>query len=226
MASGCGGGVLSAVATGPASNPVTRSPVLVGRAAELAMARGLVDRGLAAGRGAVLLVAGEAGIGKTRLLDEVAARAADGGLTVLSGRAVQGGGTFRAVAGAVLVLDDPAHAAHPSLRGYRTALGRLLPSWAEPDTGASLGLDADPVVVLAEGLLRLLRLARGRFAGCVLRLEDVHWADDDTLALVEQLGQAPSPRHLPRRLLGAGRRTGTRRPRRWPPRPGRSSPCT
>ena len=143
MASGCGGGVLSAVATGSVSHPVTRSPVLVGRAAELAMARGLVD-GLAAGRGAVLLVAGEAGIGKTRLLDEVAARAADGGLTVLSGRAVQGGGTFRAVAGAVLVLDDPAHAAHPTLRGYRTALGRLLPSWAEPGKGASPGLDASP----------------------------------------------------------------------------------
>ena len=216
MASGCGGGVLSAVATGPVSHPVTRSPVLVGRAAELAMARGLVD-GLAAGRGAVLLVAGEAGIGKTRLLDEVAARAADGGLTVLSGRAVQGGGTFRAVAGAVLVLDDPAHAAHPTLRGYRTALGRLLPSWAEPGTGASPGLDADPVVVLAEGLLRLLRLARGESPGCVLRLEDVHWADDDTLALVEQLASAvaetpllvacsardDAPAHAARRLAAA-----------------------
>ena len=136
---------------------------------------------------------------------------------MLSGRAVQGGGTFRAVAGAVLVLDDPAHAAHPSLRGYRTALGRLLPSWAEPDTGASPGLDADPVVVLAEGLLRLLRLARGESAGCVLRLEDVHWADDDTLALVEQLASAvaetpllvacsardDAPAHAARRLAAA-----------------------
>ena len=63
---------------------VSRSPVLVGRAAELATARGLVDA-VAAGRGGALLVAGEAGIGKSRLLDEVAARAAERGLPVLSG---------------------------------------------------------------------------------------------------------------------------------------------
>ena len=114
---------------------VARSPVVVGRAAELATARGLVDA-VAAGRGGALLVAGEAGIGKTRLLDEVAARARERGLPVLSGRAVQGGGTFRAVAGAVIgLLDDPAHARAPALRPYRAALARLLPSWAEADGG-------------------------------------------------------------------------------------------
>ena len=90
---------------------------------------------------------------------------------MLSGRAVQGG-TFRAVAGAVIgLLDDPARAQNPDLRPYRAALARLLPSWAEPDGGIGTA-DADPVVVLAEGLLRLLRLALGDAAGCVLRLED------------------------------------------------------
>lgn len=192
--------------------------MLVGRAAELATVRGLVD-GLAAGRGAALLVAGEAGIGKTRLLDEVAARAAERGLTVLSGRAVQGGGTFRAVAGAVIgLLDDPAHVAAPVLRPYRAALGRLLPSWAGPDLAGDSGApEADPVVVLGEGLLRLLRLALGDTAGCVLRLEDLHWADDDTLALVEHLASAvaeapvlvacsardDAPVHAARRLAAA-----------------------
>jgi DNA-binding CsgD family transcriptional regulator len=164
---------------------VLRSPVVVGRTAELATVRGLVDA-VAAGRGGALLVAGEAGIGKTRLLDEVAARAAQRGLPVLSGRAVQGGGTFRAVAGAVLALDDPAHAALPALRPYRAALARLLPGWA----GGPTAPDADPVVVLAEGLLRLLRLTLRGAPGCVLRLEDLHWADDDTLALVEHLAES------------------------------------
>jgi hypothetical protein len=56
----------------------------------------------------------EAGIGKTRLLDEVAGRAARARAAVLSGRAVQGGGTFRAVAGAVIgLLDDPARPRPP-----------------------------------------------------------------------------------------------------------------
>ena len=169
------------------SAPVVRSPVVVGRTAELATVRGLVDA-VAAGHGGALLVAGEAGIGKTRLLDEVTTRAAQRGLPVLSGRAVQGGGTFRAVAGAVLALDDPAHAALPALRPYRAALARLLPSWAASAAGATAA-DADPVVVLAEGLLRLLRLTLGGAPGCVLRLEDLHWADDDTLALVEHLAE-------------------------------------
>ncbi len=173
--------------------PAARSPVVVGRTAELATVRRLVDRA-AAGRGGALLVTGEAGVGKTRLLDEVAARAVERGLPVLAGRAVQGGGTFRAVAGAVLgLLDDPAHAALPALRPYRAALGRLLPSWAGSagEAGSEAGsTDADPVVVLAEGLLRLLRPALGPARGCVLRLEDLHWADDDTLALVEHLASA------------------------------------
>ena len=195
---------------------VARSPVVVGRAAELATARGLVDAA-AEGRGGALLVAGEAGIGKTRLLDEVAARAREHGLPVLSGRAVQGGGTFRAVAGAVIgLLDDPAHARAPALHPYRAALARLLPSWAEPGAGVDGQVTADPVVVLAEGLLRLLRLALGP-AGGVLRLEDLHWADDDTLALVEHLAGAAAdspvllacsarddaPAHAARRLAAA-----------------------
>jgi DNA-binding CsgD family transcriptional regulator len=191
--------------------------VLVGRAAELATARVLVD-GAAAGRGAALLVAGEAGIGKTRLLDEVAARAAEHGLPVLSGRAVQGGGTFRAVAGAVIgLLDDPVHAADPALRPYRAALGRLLPGWAGIAAEDVATAGADPVVVLTEGLLRLLRLAVRDAPGCVLRLEDLHWADDDTLALVEHLASAvagspvlvacsardDAPAHAARRLAAA-----------------------
>jgi DNA-binding CsgD family transcriptional regulator len=197
--------------------PVARSPLTVGRAAELATARGLVDA-VAAGRGGALLVAGEAGIGKTRLLDEVAARAGEHGLPVLSGRAVQGGGTFRAVAGAVIgLLDDPRHVGAPALRPYRAALARLLPSWAEPDGRVDARASADPVVVLAEGLLRLLRLALGTARGCVLRLEDLHWADDDTLALVEHLAgtaadspvllacsaRDDAPAHAARRLSAA-----------------------
>jgi DNA-binding CsgD family transcriptional regulator len=195
--------------------PVVRCPVLVGRSAELATARGLVD-GAAAGRGGALLVAGEAGIGKTRLLDEVAARAAERGLPVLSGRAVQGGGTYRAVAGAVIgLLDDPGPAASPALRPYRAALGRLLPSWAGADPGdPATDLSADPAVVLGEGLLRLIRTALGDAPGCLLRLEDLHWADGDTLALVEHLAAAAArspvllavsarddaPAHVARRL--------------------------
>ena len=62
--------------------PTLRSPVLVGRRAELATALGLVDAA-ARGRGGALLVTGEAGIGKSRLVDEMRGRAAAAGMTVL-----------------------------------------------------------------------------------------------------------------------------------------------
>jgi DNA-binding CsgD family transcriptional regulator len=168
-----------------------RSPVLVGRREELATVAALLD-GLRRGHGGVALVVGEAGIGKSRLLAEAAARARRLGLLVLRGRAVEGGGTYRAVAEALagrLRDNRPGYdrlAERADLRPYRAALGRLVPGWARPDDASQSTVD--PTVVLGEGLLRLL----GDTAGCLLVLEDLHWADADTLALVEYLaGAAP-----------------------------------
>ena len=44
----------------------------------------------------------------------------------------------------------------------------------------------DPTVVLGEGVLRLLRSVGG--SGTLLLLEDLHWADPDTVALLDYLG--------------------------------------
>src|SRR2546423_79192 len=62
------------------------TPALLGRQAELARARELVARA-AAGQGGLLLIEGSAGIGKTRLLREIAAAAREAGLEVLAARA-------------------------------------------------------------------------------------------------------------------------------------------
>jgi predicted ATPase len=77
---------------------------LVGRTAELERLRQLLT-GAATGHGGTALVLGEAGIGKTRLLDEVARAAADRGLAVLRGAAAAGAGAYRPVAEAVRRLD-------------------------------------------------------------------------------------------------------------------------
>ncbi|WP_433336857.1 ATP-binding protein [Spirillospora sp. CA-294931] len=153
----------------------------VGREIELAGLDELVD-GVAVGRGGVLLVRGEAGIGKTRLLGEAARRARVGGLVVLTGRAVEGGGAYRPLAEAL--AGRPLPDAEP-LRPYRAALGRLSPEWAgEPSPS-----NVDPVVVLGQGLVRLLGILGGS-RGCLLILEDLHWADADTLAVLEYLSGA------------------------------------
>lgn len=152
------------------------------------MAR-LVD-GLPAA-GAALLVTGEAGIGKSRLVGEAAARAARAGRTVLTGRAVDGGGTYRAVAEALApLLREPGPAADEApgdaperFAAVRAVLRRLLP--APGDVAAPPGVD--PTVVLGEAVVSLAGELPG---GAVLVLEDLHWADADTLGLVAYLADA------------------------------------
>ena len=168
---------------------------LVGRGSELAVLRSAVDRA-ATGGGATVLVLGEAGIGKSRLLAEAAGRARAAGMEVLAGRAVAGGRAFRAVAVALadrLRSQDDAGGRHGDLladerlRGFLPALRRLLPA-ATPDGAPDEPRPdgADPLVVAGEGVLRLLGLLSAD-RGCLLLLEDLHWADADTLALVEYL---------------------------------------
>jgi DNA-binding CsgD family transcriptional regulator len=163
-----------------------RSSVLVGRHRELATIDALLDD-VGCGRGGVVLVVGEAGIGKSRLLAEAETRARRRGLETLHGRAVEGGGTYRALAEALVgAVRDDRLAEREDVRPYRAMLGRLIPGWARPDDAP--GPAVDPAVALGEGLLRLLRLLGDR--GCLLTLEDLHWADGDTLALVEYLADA------------------------------------
>ena len=72
----------------------------------------------------------------------------------------------------------------PELEPFRATLGRLVPEWRRP------GVEPpdDSIVVLAEAILRLLRVV-GRRRGCLLFLDDLHWADPDTLAILEYLTQ-------------------------------------
>lgn len=160
---------------------------LVGRAAE----RATVERVLTAarrGRGRVLLITGGAGIGKSRMLGEAARLAVDSGMTVLTGRAVEGGGTYRPIAEALVAhLRDADVIESADLRPHRAALQRIVPGWAGHDAGRLPVPAADPVLVLGEGIVRLLRLIAGD-GGCLVRLEDLHWADADSEALIYLAG--------------------------------------
>jgi predicted ATPase len=67
---------------------------LVARRAELAMLTGAIEAAKC-GRGEAVLLTGEAGVGKTRLLIETQHEAEIRGLLVLKGRAVESGGAYR-----------------------------------------------------------------------------------------------------------------------------------
>jgi DNA-binding CsgD family transcriptional regulator/tetratricopeptide (TPR) repeat protein len=158
--------------------------VVVGRDEELGELRRALDR-LAAGHGTLLAVAGEAGVGKSRLLREAAEVAVRRRAPVLTGRAVERGSplAFRPLAEALfsyLRRSGPPQLAE--LAPFRPILGRLVPEWRLP--GESPGEVS--LVVLGEAVLRVLA-ALNEGAGCLLVLEDLHWADAETVGVVEYL---------------------------------------
>jgi DNA-binding CsgD family transcriptional regulator len=132
-------------------------PVLVGRHREQAAVRAAVAEA-ADGSGGVLFLAGEAGIGKTRLAGDAMVTAREAGRRVLRGRATSGTAQYRALREAFMTaLRHTAPPDDPQLRPYRAALSRLLPEWRPDDlTVPDRNGPDDAPVVLAEGVLRLL----------------------------------------------------------------------
>jgi len=157
-------------------------------------------QGCRSGPGGVTLVTGDAGSGKTRLLGEASGRAALSGAMVLRGHAVPAGGAFRPLAEALARAAPARLAAEERIAPFRAVLARVLPSWPRgPAAGAHV---VDPVVVMGEALLELLAaVSAGR--RCVVVLDDLHWADRDTLAVLEYL--AGGLAGLPVRVLAAAR---------------------
>jgi predicted ATP-dependent serine protease len=88
-------------------------PVLVGRPAEI-QALGSALAGVLAGRGGCVVITGEPGIGKSRLIRELAGMAADRQVVVVTGRAVP-----------AAAWDT--RAGRPLFRVCRAARGRSIP---------------------------------------------------------------------------------------------------
>ncbi|MFJ6836220.1 AAA family ATPase [Streptomyces sp. NPDC091209] len=160
----------------------SHTPSLVGRDSQLAVLESALTDARQ-GRGGVVFLVGEAGVGKSRLAAEAVGDALDTGMRVLRGRSSTTGPAvpFRPLTEALMSLfrggvpmDDLA------LGPYQPVLGRLIPDW---DTGER---DSSSMVILGEAVLRLL-IAAGRGQGQLLLLEDLHDADPETLGVLEYL---------------------------------------
>jgi class 3 adenylate cyclase len=163
------------------------SPVLVGRQAELSQ---LEDALLSANRGdgSFVLLAGEAGIGKTRLATELTRRARKLGYDVLWGSCSEAELAlpylpFVEAVGNHLGTKDPA-ALRTALGPTADELAQLFPQLGEGRPSPPEGDSAQAKLRLFESVVTLLELwAQDR--GLLLVLDDVHWADTSTRELLD-----------------------------------------
>ncbi|MFI9582443.1 AAA family ATPase [Streptomyces sp. NPDC052236] len=165
------------------------SPVFVGRAAELARLTDALTRA-AAGEPQALLIGGEAGVGKTRLVEELLAEACRREAVVAVGGCVEIGADglpFAPISTALRALHRqvPKELA-AAAAGQEDELARLLPELGEAARRDHSPHDEEGMARLFELTARLLeRIAADRTV--VLVLEDLHWSDASTRHLLAYL---------------------------------------
>lgn len=169
---------------------------LVGRAADLSVLSAMLTAA-AAGTGSTLFLAGEGGVGKTRLVGTVAERAAKLGFTVAMGRAypVETGVPYAAFADALVPLlraMEPAQLTVLS-RGGAAELRHLFPSLGPDGDSGRANSGADPSELKARLLWNFSQFMV-RFAArqpVLLVLENLQWADSSSLELLHFLARQP-----------------------------------
>ncbi len=175
---------------------------IVGREAELETAQALLE-GVSEGTGSVLAVCGDAGMGKTRLTQEIAQRAQRRGMQVIVGSCLSYGGdipylpwadVLRALLG--ISASDRSAQLQQLTRGLAAA---GLTGW-EPLVAEPLGLEADETELTAslDARLRQQRLfdivlelleRYARTQPLLLVLDDIHWIDSTSLELLDYVAR-------------------------------------
>jgi ATP/maltotriose-dependent transcriptional regulator MalT len=166
------------------------SPLLVGRVAELDVLRKALASA-AGGQAQTVLVGGEAGVGKSRLVAELMAYATGRDTQLLTGACIEGGGEGMPFAPVVDLLRMVVRTTPPGelddlLGRARPEVARLLPELSgAPEPATELRSSAQLFELLLGVLVRLAA------AGPVLVVvEDLHWADQSTLDFVAFLARA------------------------------------
>jgi predicted ATPase/predicted Ser/Thr protein kinase len=185
----------TAPAPGPTSATGPTPRLAVGRRAELAALRAALAEATA-GRGGLVCVAGEPGIGKTTLVEGFLRELAEAGPNYLVGR----GRCSERLAGAEAYL-PVVEALEDMLRGAGGTVGRQMkvvaPSWhaLASSTGGLTLACCEPADLAPAGSPQALKREfrsflqeASRLKPVVLFFDDVHWADVSTVDLLAHLG--------------------------------------
>ena len=173
----------------PAAPALPASVALVGRDGE----RALIAQHLADGGAPALLFRGDAGIGKSRLLEELCAQTRAAGGRVLQGRAFEAE-MVRPYGAWIDALRQAPLAEVPA--SLRAELAALLPELAD---AAAPPADRNRLFDAVVGLLRALSAE----APLTVVLDDVHWLDEASGALLHYVARALAGTRV---RLGAGAR--------------------
>lgn len=184
----------------PARLSTVRADRFVGRGEELDL---LWQRSteVAAGARRVVVVGGDPGIGKTHLVAELGRRAHASGSTVLYGRCDEGLGLpYQPFVEALRHYIE--HGPQPVVEAFVSRHGghlvRLVPQLAQRVDGLPVADGSDPETaryLLFEAVVGLLASASAD-APVILILDDLHWADRNTLLLLRHVVQAADPMRL------------------------------
>ncbi len=175
-----------------------RTPHLIGRDDSWRRLSAALER-VTPAEGALVLVSGEAGIGKTRLLEEFAAR--EPGALVARGGCVAGVPYAPWSDALWWLLDTVGNAVIGELPGYAgPQLARLIPSLTAVDLTGTTAEDGQQL--LFDAVVDLLRhIARGR--RLVVVIDDMHWIDPASRDLLRYV--ASKLRRIPMLLIPAFR---------------------
>ena len=160
--------------------------MLIGRETELGALTSALDDAQDR-HGGVVLLSAPAGFGKSRLLRELSRVARSRGVGVALGRAVAGGAAvpYRPIAEALLqTLRGRDVARADGLTPWLAQLHDVLPAQPNEVRPSSAGRETT-IVARGEAVIRVLEWLGP--PGLVIGLEDLQWADPDSLALLEYL---------------------------------------
>lgn len=165
------------------THTLRRTP-LIGREQELALALDLWGKSRRTGSGALLVVEGEAGVGKTRLVEEIAARARLDGGTISAIRAVPSdlqvpwSGVLGLCRGGL--LEAPGLLAAPT--GALAAVAAELPEWAERFADETREAEPPP---MARAFVELLRPSAEE-QPLLLCVDDADWLDAESAEALDR----------------------------------------
>ncbi len=166
----------------------------VGRESELTHLGALLPEA-AAGRGGLVMLVGDPGIGKTRTAEELAARARRVGMAVLWGHCVDGDWAppYAPFAEAIesLAASTGTEELRTDLGPGAAALAQLVPSLRRilPDLPDAVPIQPDEERFRLLDAVAQLLVARSARAPLLLCLDDLHWADRSTVAMLRHVAR-------------------------------------